>query len=260
MEYFHVVFTLPHELNSAAQGNPQLVYKALFEAASGALKALAQDPRRLGGLIGVTAVLHTWGRNLSQHIHLHCLVPGGALATDGSRWIPSRAGFLFPVRALSKLFRGKYLAALQRAFEEDRLRFAGTTTRLAEPAAFGSWVRQLRRVDWVVYCKPPIAGPRQVLTYLGRYTHRVAISNERIISFHDGTVRFLWKDHADGGRVKVLALPATEFIRRFLLHVLPQRVHADPPLRAARPSRPSQATRAVPTAPRPASAHRRASR
>lgn len=203
VEYFHLVFTLPHALNPLAQGNPRLIYRLLFHATADTLATFARDPRHLGGELGVTAILHTWGQNLSQHLHLHCVVTGGALAPDGSRWIPAKAGFLFPVRALAKVFRGKYLAAL------------------AAPGAFAAWLEQLRRHDWVVYAKRPFAGPEQVLEYLGRYTHRVAISNERIVSLDDGIVRFRWKDYADGHRVKLMALDAEEFIRRFLLHIVP---------------------------------------
>jgi len=221
VEYFHLVFTLPHALNPLAQGNPRLIYTLLFHATADTLASFAHDPRHLGGELGVTAILHTWGQNLSQHLHLHCVVTGGALALDGSRWIPAKAGFLFPVRALAKVFRGKSLAALQRAFAAGRLVFAGSIAALAEPGAFAAWLAQLRQHDWVVYAKRPFAGPEQVLEYLGRYTHRVAISNERIVSLDDGLVRFRWKDYADGDRVKVMALEAEEFIRRFLLHVVP---------------------------------------
>jgi len=221
VEYFHLVFTLPHALNPLAQGNPRLIYTLLFHATADTLASFAHDPRHLGGELGVTAILHTWGQNLSQHLHLHCVVTGGALALDGSRWIPAKAGFLFPVRALAKVFRGKSLAALRRAFAAGRLVFAGSIAALAEPGAFAAWLAQLRQHDWVVYAKRPFAGPEQVLEYLGRYTHRVAISNERIVSLDDGRVRFRWKDYADGDRVKVMALEAEEFIRRFLLHVVP---------------------------------------
>jgi Putative transposase len=165
--------------------------------------------------------LHTWGQNLSQHLHLHCVVPGGALSQDGRRWIAAPPGFLFPVRALAKVFRAKYLAALQRAFTTSHLVFAGSLTSLADPATFTAWLQELRQHDWVVYAKRPFAGPTQILEYLGRYTHRVAISNERLVSHADGVVRFRWKDYADGDRVKLMALEAEEFIRRFLLHIVP---------------------------------------
>ena len=209
VEYFHLVFTLPHALNALAQGNPRLLYALLFHATADTLTTFARDPRHLGGDLGVTAILHTWGQNLSQHLHLHCVVTGGALAPDGARWLSATPGFLFPVRALAQVFRGKYLDALQRAFHAGTLVFAGSTAPLADPGAFAAWLTQLRQPDWVVYAKRPFAGPEQVLEYLGRYTHRVALSNERILSL------------ADGDRVKVMELEAAEFIRRFLLHVVP---------------------------------------
>tara|TARA_B100000315_G_scaffold53754_1_gene48089 strand:+ start:781 stop:1995 length:1215 start_codon:yes stop_codon:yes gene_type:complete len=224
-QYFHVVFTLPHELNSLAQGNRAVIYKLLFAAAFDTLLCFGRDPRHLGGLIGGTSILHTWGQNLSQHIHLHCLIPGGALSPDRSRWIPAKPGFLFPVRALSKVFAGKFLEHLQRVYEAGELSFADGTADLSEPAAFNGLLRQLRRHAWVVYCKPPFAGPEHVLEYLGRYTHRVAISNHRILAHQHGKVRFRYKDYRQGGRTRVMELPAQEFIRRFLLHVLPDGLH-----------------------------------
>jgi hypothetical protein len=221
VDYFHVVFTLPHPLNSLAQGNPRVLYSLLFRAAADTLTTFGRDPRHLGGDLGGTAILHTWGQNLSQHLHLHCVVTGGALAPGGARWIAAPPGFLFPVRALAAVFRGKYLAALRRAFAQGALRFAGSLAPLAEPATFARWLDQLRQPDWVVYAKRRFAGPGQVLEYLGRYTHRVALSNDRLLSLADGIVRFRWKDYADHDRVKVMALDADEFIRRFLLHVVP---------------------------------------
>jgi hypothetical protein len=221
VEYFHVVFTLPHALNALAQGNPRVLYTLLFHTVAATLTTFARDPRHLGGDLGGTAILHTWGQNLSQHLHLHCVVPGGALSQDGRRWIAAPPGFLFPVRALAQVFRGKYLAALQRAFTTGKLVFAGSVAGLADPAAFAAWLAGLRQHAWVVYAKRPFGGPTQVLEYLGRYTHRVAISNDRLVSHTDGIVHFRWKDYADGARVKVMALEAEEFIRRFLLHVVP---------------------------------------
>ena len=222
MPYFHVVFTLPHALNALAQGNPRVLYAASFRAAADTLLAFGHDPRHLGGTIGVTAILHTWGQNLSQHLHLHCVVTGGALASEGARWIAAKDGFLFPVRALSVVFRAKYLAALQQAFVQQRLTFAAGTADLAQPEAWGRFVATLRTTPWVVYAKRPFGGPAQVLRYLGRYTHRVAISNARLVDAHDGTVRFRWRDYADHDRAKVMALAAEEFLRRFLLHILPR--------------------------------------
>jgi len=220
--YFHVVFTLPHALNALAQGNPRVIYALLFRAAADTLLTFGRDPRHLGGIIGVTAILHTWGQALTQHLHLHCLVTGGALAADRSRWIAGRSSFLFPVRALSMVFRAKYLAGLRRAFDAGQLTFAGGTAPLAGHDAFARFLAQLRAVDWIVYAKRPFAGPEQVLDYLGRYTHRVALSNDRLVDHRDGRVQFRWKDYADHDRVKVMTLDADEFLRRFLLHVVPR--------------------------------------
>jgi Putative transposase/Transposase zinc-binding domain len=219
--YFHVVFTLPHSLNARAQGNPRVIYTLLFRAAADTLLIFGHDPRHLGGTIGITAMLHTWGQNLSQHLHLHCLVTGGALAADRSRWIIGRSSFLFPVLALSVVFRAKFLAGLQRAFDTGQLTFAEGTAHLANRSAFAGFLGQLRIVNWIVYAKRPFAGPEQVLAYLGRYTHRVALSNDRLVDFRDGRVRFRWRDYAHHDRVKVMALDADEFLRRFLLHVVP---------------------------------------
>ena len=210
--YFHVVFTLPHALNPLAQSAPRLVYRLLFQCAADTLQTFARDPRHLGGELGITAVLHTWGQNLGQHIHLHCVVTGGALAPDGSRWIPARRRFLFPVRALSKVFRGKSLAALHDARALGSLPADLDTDKL---------MRALCGTPWVVYAKPPFGGPAQVLAYLGRYTHRIAISNQRILALRDGQVSFRWRDYADENRTKLMVLPAEEFLRRFLLHVVP---------------------------------------
>jgi hypothetical protein len=221
--YFHVVFTLPHALNALAQGNPRAIYTLLFRAVADTLLAFGRDPRHLGGTVGVTAILHRWGQNLSQHLHLHCLVTGGALAPDRSRWIPARRRFLFPVRALSRVFRGKFLAALQDTYAARALTLSGGTAPLADRRAFAAFVAQLRAAEWIVYAKPPFGGPEQVLEYLGRYTHRVAISNNRLVAFTDGTVQFQWKDYAEDSRVKVMTLSAEEFLRRFLLHIVPAR-------------------------------------
>lgn len=219
--YFHVVFTLPHALNALAQGNPRVLYTLLFRAAAETLLAFGRDPQHLGGTLGITAVLHTWGQNLGQHLHVHCLVTGGALAADAARWIRCRPTVLFPVRALSRVFRGKYLDALRAAVDADQVTFAAGTAPLADRAPFERFLASLRATEWVVYTKRPFAGPEQVLDSLGRYTHRVALSNDRLISLQDGTVRFRWKDSADHDRPKVMALAVDEFLRRFLLHVLP---------------------------------------
>jgi hypothetical protein len=221
--YFHIVFTLPHTLNRLAQGNPKLMYKLLFRAASETLLEFGRNPRWLGGEIGITMVLHTWGQKLDQHIHVHCIVTGGALSPDGQQWLPASAGFLFPVQALSRVFRGKYLDYLAQAYRGQQLRLGGSVAALADGAAFQLFLGQLRDPDWVVYAKRPFAGPEQVLAYLGRYTHRVAISNHRLLAFQDGEVRFRWRDYAHGNAQKTMTLSADEFLRRFLLHTLPHR-------------------------------------
>ena len=221
IDYWHLVFTLPHELNPLARGNPRGIYRLLFRAASQTLLEFGRNPRWLGGELGITMVLHTWGQKLDQHIHVHCVVTGGALTPDGERWIPARPGFLFPVRALSAVFRAKYLEALAQAYQGGELHFGGSTAPLAAPAAFRGWLATLRQRDWVVYAKPPFAGAQQVLAYLGRYTHRVAIANHRLVSFDDGQVRFHWRDYAHGNASKTMTLSAEEFLRRFLLHTLP---------------------------------------
>ena len=221
IDYWHLVFTLPHELNALAQGNPRVIYRLLFQSASQTLLAFGRNPRWLGGELGITMVLHTWGQRLDQHIHVHCVVTGGALSADGENWIPAKPGFLFPVRALSAVFRGKYLAALAQAHQGGELNFAGSTAPLADPAAFDGLLAMLKANDWVVYAKAPFAGAEPVLAYLGRYTHRVAIANHRLVSFENGGVRFRWRDYAHGNKTKVMALSAEEFLRRFLLHTLP---------------------------------------
>ncbi len=220
--YFHVVFTLPHDLNALAQGNPRVLYALLFRAAADTLLAFGRDPRHLGGTVGITAILHTWGQSLTQHLHLHGLVTGGALTADGSRWVGSPSTFLFPVRALSRVFRAKYLDGLHRAHDAGQLTFAAGTADLADPRVFARWLSRLRDVEWVVYAKRPFGGPEHVLEYLGRYTHRVALSNDRLVSLDEGVVQLRWKDYADHDRQKVMALGADEFLRRFLLHVLPR--------------------------------------
>ena len=221
IDYWHLVFTLPHALNPLAQRNPQVIYQLLFRAASQTLLEFGRNPRWLGGELGITMVLHTWGQKLDQHIHVHCVVTGGALSPDGERWIPAKPGFLFPVRALSAVFRGKYLDELTQAYQRGELHFGGSTAPLADIPAFQGLLATLKAHDWVVYAKPPFAGAQQVLAYLGRYTHRVAIANHRLVSFENGEVRFRWRDYADGNKTKILALSSEEFLRRFLLHTLP---------------------------------------
>jgi hypothetical protein len=203
-----------------AQGNPRALYALLFQSVSDTLIEFGENPRWLGGQIAATLVLHTWGQNLNQHLHAHCLVAAGALHPDG-HWIHPRRGFLFPVKALSQVFRGKFLSGLKRLFHEGALKFAGSSAPLADPPAQRSMLRALREKPWVVYAKRPFAGPAQVLDYLGRYTHRVALSNNRLVSCSHTEVRFRYRDYAHGNRRKVMTLTPAEFIRRFLLHVLP---------------------------------------
>lgn len=218
--YFHVVFTLPHEINALAQGNPRLIYALLFQCVSDTLIEFGANPRWLGGAIAASLVLHTWGQTLTQHLHLHCLVAAGALHPDG-HWIRARRGFLFPTQALSKVFRGKFIAGLKQRFGVGQFKLAGSTAILADTAEQRRLYDALYKNDWVVYTKQPFAGPAQVLEYLGRYTHRVAISNNRLVSVNDRAVRLRYKDYAHGNRRKILPLEPEEFIRRFLLHVLP---------------------------------------
>ena len=219
--YYHLVFTLPHELNALAQGNPRALYAILFAAASETLVEFGRNPRWLGGEIAATLVLHTWGQTLTQHLHVHALVAAGALSPEGA-WCRPRRGFLFPVRALSVVFRAKFLQRLGHAFELGQFAFAAGTSELHDPRAQRSLLRRLRHSPWVVYAKRPFAGPEAVLEYLGRYTHRTAIGNERLLAAQAHTVRFRYKDYAHGNRHRVMGLPALEFLRRFCLHVLPR--------------------------------------
>lgn len=223
--YFHVVFTLPQQIVAIAFQNKEKVYTILFRAVAETLRRIAADPRHLGAEIGFIAVLHSWGQNLHYHPHLHCIVPGGGLSFDQSRWVACRKGFFLPVRVLSRLFRRLFLEELKQAYDQGQLRFFGDMANLADPATFNRTVRDARRIDWVVYAKPPFAGPRQVLAYLGRYTHRIAISNSRLVSIDDDRVAFRWKDYRHRGKRKVMTLDADEFIRRFLLHTLPDGFH-----------------------------------
>jgi hypothetical protein len=221
VEYFHVVFTLPAELGPVALQNQRLVYGTLLQASAQSLLQLARDPQHLGADIGFLAVLHTWGQNLHLHPHVHCVVPGGGIALAGDRWVSCRPGFFLPVRVLGRLFRGKFLDMLGRAYGRGLLGFHGQQRHLADPRAFRELVASCWQKDWVVYAKPPFGGPEQVLKYLARYTHRVAISNGRLVKVEGGQVHFRWKDYAHGNAQKVMALDAVEFIRRFLLHVVP---------------------------------------
>ncbi len=220
--YFHVVFTLPHTLAPIALQNPRTVYRLLFQAVSQTLLLMASDPRHLGASIGFLAILHTWGQNLMHHPHIHCVVPAGGLSSDGLRWVACRSRFLFPVRVLSRLFRRLFLELLEQAFEQDRLSFHGLLEGIAEPRAFRKLLHSARKREWVVYSKPPFGTPETVLDYLARYTHRIAVSNHRLIGFQDQRVTFSLKDYRKGGAKTTLTLHAHEFIRRFLLHVLPR--------------------------------------
>jgi hypothetical protein len=223
IEYFHIVFTLPSELNPLVSMNRKVLYDLLFRSVSETLAKLASNPKHLGAIVGVIGILHTWGQNLMDHPHLHCIVTGGGLSSDGGRWVSCRKGFFIPVRVMSALFKGKFLDLLKRCFQSDGLIFPGTLSHLKQSKDFELFRRQLYHKKWVVYCKPPFDGVKGVLQYLGRYTHRIAISNHRLLNLRDGHVSFLWRDYADHNRQKTLTLKANEFIRRFLLHVLPPR-------------------------------------
>jgi hypothetical protein len=229
VEYHHVVFTLPAEVAELALANPAVLYHALFQAASATLRDVAANPKRLGAQLGILLVLHTWGQNLHHHPHVHGVVTGGGLSCDergvvaaNPRWRCCRPGFFLPVRVLGRVFRGKYLELLRAAFDQGKLRFAGRLAALAEASAFVRWLTPLYRKDWVVYAKRPFGGPAQVLKYLARYTHRVAISNARLVKLHDGQVTFRYKDYADAHQQKTMTLSAEEFLRRFVQHVLPK--------------------------------------
>src|SRR5712692_8439784 len=221
VEYFHVVFTLPQQIARLAMQNANRIYSILFRAVAETLLTIAADPQHLGAAIGFLAVLHTWGQNLHLHPHVHCVVPGGGISPDNSRWIACRKSFFLPVEILSSFFRRKFLIRLRKAFRKGKLHFHGELESLAQPAAFESLCKKAGEVDWVVYAKRPFGGPEQVLKYLARYTHRVAVSNRRLLSLADGRVTFEWKDYADGNQTKAMTLEAVEFIRRFLLHVFP---------------------------------------
>lgn len=227
--YYHVVFTLPAEVASLAYQNKAVVYDLLFKAAAETLLTIAADPKHMGARIGLTAVLHTWGSALTHHPHVHCIVPGGGLSPDGQRWIDCRPGFFLPVRVLSRLFRRLFLEKLAQAHAAGRLAFFGELAPLADPRAFMALLAPLRRAEWVVYAKRPFGGPEAVLAYLARYTHRVAISNSRLVALGERGVSFRWKDYraSKGGKlqIKTMTLPAEEFLRRFLLHVLPSGFH-----------------------------------
>jgi len=223
--YFHVVFTLPAAAAEIAFHNKRIVYDILFRAAAEAMRDVAAAPRHLGAEIGAVAVLHSWGQTMTYHPHLHCIVPAGGLSPDQTRWVACRPGYLLPVRVLSRRFRDVFVARLRAAFATGGLRFSGALAALGEPAVFAERLALLLGVEWVVYAKPPFAGPDAVLAYLGRYTHRVAIANSRLTRLEDGDVDFTWKDYRDSSKTKVMTLSADEFIRRFLLHTVPDGFH-----------------------------------
>jgi hypothetical protein len=220
--YFHIVFTLPHEFSALILQNKRLLYDLLFRTSAATLLEAARDPRYFGADIGFLGVLHSWGQNLEHHAHIHYIVPAGGLSLDGSRWIDSSRRFFLPVKALSKIFRDTFCDQLRELFQHDRLQFHGSIQQLALPEAFSRFLWQLSQKDWVVYAKPPFGGADQVLSYLARYTHRVAISNHRLVAFENQQVSFRWRDYAHGGKNKVMTIPAEEFLRRYLLHVLPK--------------------------------------
>jgi len=220
--YFHVVFTLPHELHPLILQNQAALYNLLFRSVADTLLEVAANPEHLGAEIGFFGILHTWGQNLLFHPHIHCVIPGGGLSSDHTQWIHPRYPFFLPIKPLSKVFRGKFVAGLKRVFRQGRLTFTGSLERMAEPKCFAAFLRTLFRQDWIVYAKPAFGGPEQVLRYLGRYTHRVAISNHRLVSFDGNHVTFRWRDYARGNKQRLMTVSADEFIRRFLVHVLPK--------------------------------------
>jgi hypothetical protein len=222
VRYVHVVFTLPHQLAPLAYQNKRLLYRLLFQASAATLLEVAADPRHLGAQIGFLSVLHTWGQNLQHHPHVHCVIPAGGLSADHTRWIQPRYPFFLPIKVLSRVFRGKFVAGLRREFQPGKLGFYGDQEALRDPKLFRALLRSLFRQDWIVYAKPPFGGPEYVLHYLARYTHRVAISNHRLVAFQNGQVTFRWKDYAHGNKNRKMTLTADEFLRRFLWHVLPK--------------------------------------
>ena len=222
MRYVHVVFTLPPQLAPLALQNKKVIYDLLFRASAETLLEIARDPRHLGAEIGFFTVLHTWNQKLGLHPHVHCVIPAGGLSLDHAHWVKSSDRFFLPIHVLRRVFRGKFVAALRQAFADHQLVFYGSLKLLAQPRTFAAWLRPLFRKDWVVYSKPPFGGPEYVLQYLGRYTHRVAISNHRLVSFVEGKVAFRWRDSAHYNEQKLMTLSLDEFLRRFLLHVLPK--------------------------------------
>ena len=220
--YFHVVFTLPHALQTLCERNPKVLYGLLFRASAQTLLEVAANPKHLGAQIGFRSILHTWGQNLLLHPHLHCVIPAGGLSSDRTRWVRPKYAFFLPVEVLSRVFRGKFGDGLRRAHRHNKLKLSGSLATLKDPQAFAAFLRILFRQNWVVYAKPAFGGPAQVLRYLGRYTHRVAISNHRLLAFDGECVTFRWKDYAKGNRQRKMTLSATEFLRRLVQHVLPR--------------------------------------
>ncbi len=220
--YVHIVFTLPRELAPLALQNKRVLYNLLFQASAATLLEIARDPRHLGAEIGFFSVLHTWNQRLQHHPHVHCVAAAGGLAPDHTRWVSSQHSFFLPVKVLSRVFRGKFVAGLRAAFHEGSLEFYGTLAPLAQPRIFAAWLRLLFRHDWIVYAKPPFGGPEHALRYLSGYTHRVAISNRRLVALEQGNVTFRWRDSAHANKQRLLTLPVDEFLRRFLLHLLPR--------------------------------------
>ncbi len=220
--YFHIVFTLPREIAALARGNPKVVYDLLFKVSAETLRQVAADPEHLGAQVGILSVLHTWGQNLQHHPHVHCIVSGGGLSCDGKGWVSTRPDFFAPVKVLGRLFRGKFLSRLKAAHKAGKLRLGSALQALQCGKSFADYLRPLYSKDWVVYSKRPFGSPSRVLKYLARYTHRVAISNGRLIKLKQGRVYFTWKDYAHGAKRKVMSLTAVEFLRRFLIHVLPK--------------------------------------
>ena len=227
VEYYHVVFTLPEPISTIAYTNKTAIYRLLFDVAAETLQTIAADPKHLGAQIGATLVLHTWGSALTHHPHVHGIVPGGGISRDGVRWVPCRQGFFLPVRVLSRLFRRRFVEELEKLHHAGQLQFFGKHAGLTDVSAFSRWLAPLRSCEWVVYAKRPFAGPEAVLAYLSRYTHRVAISNRRLVAMNGDGVTFRWKDYRAKGRTrhKAMTLTADEFMRRFLLHVLPSGFH-----------------------------------
>ena len=227
VDYYHLVFTLPAPISDLAYSNKSVIYTILFKAAAKTLQTIAADPKHLGARLGITLVLHTWGSAMPHHPHVHGILPGGGLSTNGQRWVSCRPGFFLPVRVLSRLFRRLFTEDLNKAFQAGELKFFGEQQSLADEATFANWLRPMKQIEWVVYAKRPFAGPKAVLAYLSRYTHRVAIANSRLLTLDERGVTFKWKDYRNKGqsRFKTMTLKTDEFIRRFLIHVLPSGFH-----------------------------------